>query len=89
MVPGFRDLGAPLPALRVGHALAARQECRSVETKTVSGRGESFLQETLENHRRDGWKVEHLTRSFGKFVVVFTKDVSTPPPRVAPPRPDQ
>jgi hypothetical protein len=58
-----------------------------VETKTVSGRGESFLQETLENHRRDGWKVEHLTRSLGKFVVVFTKDDAPSP--AAPPRPDQ
>jgi hypothetical protein len=49
-------------------------------TKTVSGHGEKFLQETIANHTRDGWKVDHVTRAtLGKFTVVFSREDTEPP----------
>jgi hypothetical protein len=51
-------------------------------TKTVSGHGEKFLQETIANHTAQGWRVEHITRAtLGKFTVIFSREEAEPPRR--------
>jgi hypothetical protein len=53
-----------------------------METKTVTGRGDTFFQRTVANHTAAGWTVEHINKStLGRFTVVFTKTEAETPPR--------
>jgi hypothetical protein len=59
-----------------------------MDTKTVSGRGSSFLNSTIANHEQQGWKVEQIDRStLGKFWITFRREAGATVSSV-PKRPD-